>query len=156
MQCRARVTIVNFSLRSHNYCMYSTTVDRYIVNKAQANYELAGKCIDIVVSRNRHASAQHCPDYGGSLVREEHFLGALALGPHTATISEPTLLQRNFPPIGNSVMYVEDIDDDGIQLTTHAVGPATGAVRSSRNLEGTEPAQVTDCLAAELKKVNEL
>ena len=42
-------SIVNFPLRSHNYCMYSTTVNRYLVNKAQANYELAGKCLDIVI-----------------------------------------------------------------------------------------------------------
>jgi hypothetical protein len=56
LKAHARVTVVIFPLRSHNYCIYSTSVDRYLVNKAQANYELAGKCIDIIIKPNMYVS----------------------------------------------------------------------------------------------------
>jgi hypothetical protein len=45
------VTVVNFPLCSYNYCFYSTRVDRHLVNKAKANYELVGKSTDIVIQK---------------------------------------------------------------------------------------------------------
>jgi hypothetical protein len=54
MQCYARATVVNFPLPSYNYSMYSTTVDRHLVNRAQANYELAGKSVDAVINEKNY------------------------------------------------------------------------------------------------------
>jgi hypothetical protein len=36
---------------------HSSTVDRHLVNRAQSNYELAGKCIDIVIKHNMYVNS---------------------------------------------------------------------------------------------------
>jgi hypothetical protein len=54
---------VNFPIRSYNYCMYSTTVDRHQMNTAQANYELAGRCINYSHKNNMYINwcVDPCP-----------------------------------------------------------------------------------------------